>query len=53
MTYKNHDCEDCRKKERKKKSNPVTKTVKINIKKTRCEETIESIIKLTKKMREE
>jgi len=37
------------KKERKKKSNPVAKTVKINIKKTRCEETIEAIIKMTKK----
>ena len=37
------------KKEKKKKANPVAKTVKINIKKTRCEETIESIIKLTKK----
>jgi hypothetical protein len=37
------------KKPKKINLKPVAKTVKINIKKTRCEETVEAIIKMTKK----
>ena len=38
-----------KKKPKKINVKPVAKTVKINIKKTRCEETVEAIIKMTKK----